>query len=77
MRANLTNYPQRPAHVGDHHEQRPFDPYPPGNYNRFRCWVLRGEGTVVVDRAHGRAGVQGDGEDSRQAERYAGDLGYA
>jgi hypothetical protein len=47
----------------------------PWNYNRFRHWALRGEGTVEVDRAHGRAGLQGDGEDSRQAD--AGDLGYA
>jgi hypothetical protein len=61
-----------------HHEQRPFDPYPPGTTTGFGAGrVLRGEGTVVVDRAHGRAGLQGDGEDSCQAERYAGDLGYA
>jgi hypothetical protein len=61
-----------------HHEQCPFDPYPLGTTTGFGAGrVLRGEGTVVVDRAHGRAGLQGDGDDFRQAEHYADDLGYA
>jgi len=38
---------------------------------------VRGEGTVMVDGAYGRPGVEGDGEDSGEAERYAGELGDA
>lgn len=31
----------------------------------------------MVDRAYGRAGEEGDGEDSSQADCYTSDLGYA
>jgi hypothetical protein len=32
MHADLKNYPQRPAHVGDHYKEYPFDPYRFPNY---------------------------------------------
>lgn len=75
MHPNLKNDPQRPAHVGDHHKECPFDPHTPRNYCFRAC--VRGEGTVMVDRAYGWAGEEGDGEDSSQTDCYTSDLGYA
>ena len=39
--------------------------------------ALGSKGAVVVDRAKRWPGVEGDGEDASEAQRYTGELGYA
>jgi len=73
---DLEDDPERPRRVGEDHEECPFHPCAARN-NMGCSRRVRGEGTVMVDWAHRRAGVQGDDQDPGEAERHPGELRYA
>jgi len=69
----LQHDPERPRHVGEHDQERALDPCRPA---AARSWTGGGgEGAVAVHGAQRGPDVEGDGEDSGEAERHAGELG--
>jgi len=74
----LQDDPEGPRDVGEDHEERSFHPRHPaaGMIVGVRC-VGDSEGTVAIHGAQRRPGVEGEDEDSGDAERDAGELGHA
>jgi len=75
----LQDDPEGPRRVGQQHQERALHPCPlaAAISMSLRMRMVRGEGAVVVHRAHRGTRVQGDGQDPGQAQRHARRLRHA